>query len=366
MCKRNRRVFFQHGLCLSATLDVQRKLHSTVMNKELRKAVTIRSARTVVAVAVVLAGLAVRGHADDSRGDVWLISTRRAPRCGQLDRPERNIDYWRLEPDGQWQPADPEAFVESSDRAVPTTVFVHGNRTGRTAAIQKAWHVYRRMKHQAGGRPFRLVIWSWPSDRIRGRNRRDVQVKASYSDVQGYYLAECLDRLDPQVPVSLIGYSFGARIITGGLHLMAGGSLAGRSLGERAADGRRPIRVVLVAAALDVDWLSADRPNGRALSQVQRILVTHNCCDPVLRWYPLLYCRRGPQAMGFAGPICCRQSGTGCEKIELLDTTCSVGRIHDWTCYVEASGLRRRLGWYTFLESPAGAALGSRADQPDE
>ncbi len=172
--------------------------------------------------------------------------------------------------------------------------------------------------------------------------------------MQSYYLARFLGSIRPDVPVSLIGYSFGARVATGALQLLAGGQIACRSLPqavvtERKAAGQRPYRLVLIAAAADANWLLPGCRDGLVLPLVDRVLVTANCCDPVLRWYPRLYGRGGPEAMGYVGPSCSAQPGS-CDKIEVIDLSCSVGRIHDWHTYETAPELTGRLGWYSFLE----------------
>ena len=331
------------------------------MNRELCKTFTNTCTRTIAAVVTVTAVLAAASPviADGTAGQVWLISTRGAPRslpnlAVRLDSAAGQIEYWRLQDDCRWLPADGDEFFRGDGGPLPTTIFVHGNRISQNAAISNGRRIRCQIERVAGGRPFRFVIWSWPSDRIRGRARRDARVKACRSDVQGYYLAECLRRVAPDVQVSLVGYSFGARVITGALHLLAGGQVAGRSLAQPtqtppdAAQQVPPRRAVLVAAALDADWLSSGRRNGLALSQVESLLVTRNSRDPVLKWYPLMYCRGGPQALGFTGPAGCPPA----EKIELLNLSCSVGRVHDWARYVAAAGLRRRLAWYTFLDPP--------------
>lgn len=309
----------------------------------------------VCAVVTALLAAALGGTAVGAdEGQVWLIDTRGATRSGQLESAVQHVNYRRLQPDRRWLEVDRTEFFRSHDRPLPTTIFIHGNRTSHSTAVGYGWQAYRRLERMAEGRPFRFVIWSWPSDRVRGGARHDVRVKACRSDAQSYYLAECLQHLDPDVPVSLIGYSFGARIITGALHLLGGGELAGRSLAQPArvlADGVKqvpPRRAVLVAAALDANWLLPGRPNELALSQVQRLLVTRNVRDPVLKWYPRMYRHGGPQALGFVGPATCLSD----EKVELLDLSCSVGRVHDWGRYWAATGLRRRLAWYTFLDPP--------------
>jgi esterase/lipase superfamily enzyme len=238
---------------------------------------------------------------------------------------------------------------------VPTAIFIHGNRVDADDAIEEAWCLYQRMKQQACGRPFRFVVWSWPADRIVRRNRPDVQIKACYSDAQGYYLARSLREMPPGAPVTLIGHSFGARAILGALHLMAGGQVAGRALPGAAAGPAQHepprIRAVLAAAAVDADALLPCHAYGLALSQAERILVTENGRERALKWYPRMYGRRGPEAMGYVGPLCCPRAG--CDKLEVVNVACSVGRAHSWYRYQAAPEVVQRLGWYTLFEGSA-------------
>ncbi len=74
---------------------------------------------------------------------------------------------------------------------MPTTVLVHGYDTTAGWAVEHGAKWYRLMKQQANGRPFRLIVWSWPSNRVMLRPRPDVQTKTCRSDVEAYYLA-CL------------------------------------------------------------------------------------------------------------------------------------------------------------------------------
>ena len=167
--------------------------------------------------------------------------------------------------------------------------------------------------------------------------------KVDFSDVQSYYLARFLADFQPDAPVSLIGYSLGARVATGAMELLAGGSIADRRLPaevvvRRARQHPRPFRVVLMAAACDADWLLPDHRDGQALSLVDRMLVTTDARDPAMKWYSRLYGRGGPEALGYAGPCCLPQPGS-CGKIELIDVSCSVGRRHDWDIYATAPEL---------------------------
>ena len=284
--------------------------------------------------------------------EAWLVSTRCVPlTCSEGVGPERfSFQVVRGEC-GQWQSSDSETFFAGVDASCPVVVFIHGNRTDSCGAIQDGWPVYRRLLADAGGRPFRFVIWSWPAERIRGGPRNDALVKARRSDTQSFYLASWLERLPEDASVGLIGYSFGARVVGGALHLSEGGSLLGRvSGGAKAEEDRRPFRVMLVAGALDCEWLLPGNRNGLAGQAVERMFMTRNCCDPVLRLYPRMRRWDSSSALGFAGPASpgrLRESGL---DFEVVPVECQVGRDHSWHTYLRSSAVRSRLAWYAFLD----------------
>jgi esterase/lipase superfamily enzyme len=257
-----------------------------------------------------------------------------------------------------WSAADARDFHAGDDLPMPTVVFVHGNHTDADDAVTKGWYVYQTICSQAAGKPFRYVIWSWPADRVFRRHRADAQLKAEHSDAQAYCFATWLHDVRPGAKVSLVGHSFGPRIITGALHLLAGGELAGQKLPADTVaawtSGKRPtVRAVLLAAAADADWLACDGHHGLACSLADEMLVTRNGCDKVLKWYPRLYGRGGPEAMGFVGPCGIDDP----QKLAVVDVSCTVGKTHDYQCYCSASNVCSRLAHYTFLDDlPAQAA----------
>ena len=285
--------------------------------------------------------------AEPAASQVWLVNTRRAPCFCSSATDAAPLEYWRLGPDNQWTAANQQGFLASDDPSVPTSFFIHGNRSDEVDAVNEGCGFYHTLRSLAPDRPLRFVIWSWPADRIAGRNRYDVQVKASRSDGQSCHLAQLLRRMDPRVSVSLTGYSFGARIITGACHMLAGGEVAGQTIAKPNATPRpAPVRAVLVASAEDFDWLAPGACHGLALNTLDRVLITVNCADPVLKHYPALYGRRGPQALGHVGPAC----GADQANIELLNVACSVGNTHQWDCYSADPTLHARLPWYAFLQ----------------
>ena len=295
-----------------------------------------------------------------SAAQVWLINTREAPGCGDLEAGLSQITYQRLDEAcgcGRWQPADAAGFQASTLPGVPATVLIHGYGTDAEWAVRHGNELYSLMKQQAGGRPFRLIVWSWPADRVERRIRPDVQIKVCRSDVEAYYLARVLSHLPKGVPLSLVGYSLGCRTVSGALQLLAGGPVSGRSLATEVlaawnSTGPRPMRAMMLAPAMDADWLEACGPRSLAPLAVERILVVTNGCDRVLKWYARLYGRHGPEALGHVGPM-----DTVGGKLEVVDVCCEVGRKHDFDLYQESSPVYQRLAWYTFLcDAPATAA----------
>ena len=74
------------------------------------------------------------------------------------------------------------------------------------------------------------------------------------------------------------------------------------------------------------------------------MLVERNGCDRVLKFYPRLYGRHGPQALGFVGPAGCGEY----DKIELLDVSCEVGKRHQWKFYLTSQSLLESIDRYVF------------------
>ena len=281
------------------------------------------------------------------KGEVWLVSTREADWETVLEEAVRTIHYWRLESLECWEEEDGDTFFSQMASPMPMMIYIHGNRSDSAEAIQQAWTMYGRVCEAAGERKFRLVIWSWPADRISGRPLSDLRFKAGRSDVEAYLLAWHLRRMPSSEPILLVGYSFGARVITGALHLLGGGRIMGRSLTVSEFRSGGGFRVILAAAAIGNDWILPEGRHHWALSQVEKMLVTVNRMDPALRWYPGLERGDGP-ALGRTGPGQGGCSGWQIGKIESLPVDCSVGKQHSWRAYLQTPELQARLPVYLF------------------
>ncbi|MDX1944501.1 MAG: hypothetical protein SFU86_03770 [Pirellulaceae bacterium] len=227
---------------------------------------------------------------------IWVINTRWLG-CSAGGAAEPNWAVWRYE-SGRWENSTTADFYATDSAEIVTAVYIHGNRVDDQNALDDGLAVYfqlvGKLDHEP---PVRFVIWSWPSTQIKGQ-LNDVRVKADRADVEAYYLARFLAGISPEVRVGLLGFSYGARIIAGGLHGLGGGRVVGHTIdpGERAK-----MRVVFWAAAENSDWLLPGRTHGQALPMAEHWLNLINCCDPALAQYWRVDKCVGGTALGYAG-----------------------------------------------------------------
>lgn len=291
--------------------------------------------------------------------EVWAVSTRclSCPAGGIVDP---NYAVWHYE-GRQWINSSTAQFHATSSPDVVTVFFIHGNRIDSGSALQNGLDVYFQMAGKFDAeRPVRFVIWSWPSEQIHGP-LKDVRIKAARTDVDACYLARFLSRIDPSVPVGLVGYSYGARIICGGLHVLGGGQLIGHTIesGERP-----PMRVALWASAEHANWLAPGYYHGRALPMADRWLITVNGCDPVLRRYHMLDKGGKPSALGYAG-LYGRNliSQDMNRRVEEMNVSHLVGGTHEMRPYLYSLPIQNRTRDYVLWYEPN--ALAARAKRAE-
>ena len=140
-----------------------------------------------------------------------------------------------------------------------------------------------------------------------------------------------------ETPVSLVGFSFGARIITGGLHILAGGSLGGMSLAEHVHPNRPPMNVVLIGAALHANWLGDGQYHGLAMTQVDQMFLVNSCQDVAMRYYRFVTTCGRPQALGLCGPT--NISAENAAKIQKREVGRYSGSQHNLFLYLCPPGV---------------------------
>ncbi len=239
--------------------------------------------------------------------DVWELSTRHLP-CGSCiigkSRPE--FDVHRIEAcDPYWRPQSFDELlrtvVEDSRQDLITILYAHGNWMTRENARSRARFIADQL-HCRSQSPIRVVSLSWPSQRER-RPVQDIKENSDCTDTQAFYFGWLLRELPVVDRLSCLGFSLGGRIVTGALHLDAGGKIHGHGLDTAPPAVDRVYRVSLVAPAVDRSWL---QPNGRfhlAMARTEKMVNLFNSKDPVLRRFRFLDSLARPIAAGFAGFI---------------------------------------------------------------
>lgn len=225
-------------------------------------------------------------------GDVWELSTRHlgcvdSRRSGWLDK----LQALRWTGRGWTSSTIDEALSKSAGATVAprTILYVHGNWMERDNARERVNIVDRYLARRAT-EPYRIMMLSWPSERNQPV-LKDIRSNAAMSDANSVIVAELLRALsESPTQVSLLGFSLGARSVTGGLHM----------------DAQNPIphpsyRVSLVAPAVDKNWLQPGGKESLALTHVERMVNLYNSKDPILRRFRFIDSVARPIAGGFAG-----------------------------------------------------------------
>lgn len=288
--------------------------------------------------------------AENNADELWLVTTRHLTvpeEChGELSRNLR-VSICR---DGRFQPTPIEEFYAGDDPFRLTVIYLPGNRSGRSYAIQRGMRLYSNMQAtRPGDRPIRMVIWDWPNDKIRGP-LRDVRVKGERTKSEAFYLSAFLNRMSPEQQASLIGYSFGSQIALGALHLSNGGSIDGKSLvvhnsetGEAELEVQRRIRVALLAAAANVGSLNPQGDFSQSVQSIDKLLLFYNPNDPILCRYHLV---DGQSALGCNGLYL--QGSSLQQMVTLMNAGGPVGRSHSEDRYYNSSTLMQAICDHTW------------------
>lgn len=286
--------------------------------------------------------------------EIWEISTRHLPQSGcmaPLDPSKYRVSRWL--PSCGWIESSIEQYLASvrgngksnDDTAASldlhNIVYVHGNWMPADLTRDRGLLISRYLAQRAHV-PFRLTIFSWPSTREK-HALADVRENAIVAEVQGLYLGTLLQQFPADKPLGIIGFSYGARAVTGSLHALGGGTLCGRTL----AAGTYPaeIRVSLMAAAIDRGWMLEGGRHQYASRTISSIVNLYNSNDPILRRYHLISTSSRATAAGVAGIVLPRNwlnlppaEGTTVAapshvRLRQFDCRGDLGRSHDERSY---------------------------------
>ncbi len=233
---------------------------------------------------------------------IWLVSTRHlSNEVCRANLVNPNLAVSELDACGRRLQSSLAEYQFAKTQGRQTVIYVHGNRTPASVAIERGLTIYRFIARYRCGEPIDWVIWSWPSEQ-HGILIHDAREKAKRTDAHGMYLAMFVrDNFDVDDAPTMIGYSFGGRVVTGSLHALAGGKLGGRTLPGAKVLGT-PIRAGLVAPAIEQSWLQPCGYHGKATQNLEKLVLMYNHRDSVLKRYWLLDRVRSSVALGYSGP----------------------------------------------------------------
>jgi len=277
--------------------------------------------------------------------EVWVVSSRSLG-CPDNEASPLQLETQQFDLSSHiWNASSLDAFLAASDPAKPTVVWVHGNWKDAGTARAEGLEVYQQLTSGVAGHPIRFVIFSWPANRTRGL-REDARRKYYRTNSDSYYLAWLVSQIDPKVPVDFVGFSFGAKVVTGALHVLGGGTLAGHAL-PQPITARAPMQAVPICPAVNNYALAIDGSNGQALPVVYRMLALNNGCDRALKHYPAVDPCNRPQALGYTGAV--GPLGENAGKLRQVDLCCAVGKEHYWGAYFYNPSIVARMRPYLGL-----------------
>ena len=267
-----------------------------------------------------------------SAPQLWIVSSRCAPRCDGLDEGFQQMQYQRY-------CACQDKFYASSledllaaQQDIPTIIFSHGNGLNYKAAMDSCWKFYERLKVCPG--PKLMIFWSWPAEiaikepilRPIKLARKNIRLKYVYAEHQGYYIAKLTEILSNRQPLTLSGHSFGGVTVISAMHYLGGGCLHGRVLPGAEPVERHNLRGVIISGALDNDAMYPGGRYGNAFVAVQKFYSTYNDRDATLKHWPT-HSLKEQEAMGYTG-ICRNCLGPNAYKLAQDHLTEDVKRSH--------------------------------------
>jgi hypothetical protein len=311
---------------------------------------------SVVAVDVCTAATLVDPPALPVADEVLLISTRGIGTACDAARMDRELDCRRLTFDGDGKPTwlafDWHNLQKDENALRQTVIYVHGNRVSAGYDATEGIAVYESLINaRTEGEPLRYIIWSWPASQIPGLIK-DYQVKAVRTNPVAWQLAWFMDQLPAETPLALMGYSYGARAVSGSMHILGGGSIGKLKLDERAHPDRPAARVALMAAAFDADWVLPGEVHEQAITQIERMVVVTNHHDPAMKFFKLSAKIGSTDALGLKGIPQVNKLGTAAKRVQHIDVTAEVGRSHVIDDYLADTPKMNRM-WQQLLDEDA-------------
>lgn len=283
--------------------------------------------------------------------DYWIVSSRCCNGANAPCEPDNCLRFFHRRSERCVDPVPREAFHASLRPDQPVCFVVHGSYNDWKDVLSESWNIHRWLRSAAPYCPIQFVFFTWPSNGNPLLFPVDIAVLGRRSSEHGVFLAQVVSNLPPGQPVSLVGHSHGARTVVAAMHLLGGGAIEGRRVAGLGPNLARPLRAVLIAAAIDHDWFNPGERYDKALFPPERVLVMRNSRDGWLTVYPL---RKGISERSLG------KGGLGQDdrfaldalnhKIVELNTAEFTGIGHAWSHYYRRPELATALVPYTYFQ----------------
>jgi hypothetical protein len=288
--------------------------------------------------------------------DYWIVSSRNCDGSRAPCDAECCLSYFHCPGDHSFCPQPREAFLGSIRPDRPVCFVVHGSYNWWGDVMAESRRIHRWIRSAAPQSPIQVVIFTWPSDgNMPYIFPVDIAILGRKSAAHGAYLATIITQLPSGQPISIVGHSHGARTAVAALHVLGGGRL---EQGQALPSGHpvpSHLRAVLLAAAIDHDWLNPGDRYGQALLIPEKVLLMRNSRDATLGIYPLRT-GIGERALGRGGLGADDRSALGPLGGKVVEM--DVARFADWhhgfANYHERPELAAAIRPYVyFQDSPA-------------
>ncbi len=298
------------------------------------------------------------GHSVPIRGprdpNYWVVSARCCKQ--QLECCQNcNFGVYRFDGPGCGRHSSLEELFASLDPHTPVCFMVHGSFVRWDTMLRDSAGTYRWLRNAAPEKPVQMVFFTWPSDDTSNLipdaiDTVDARRLGRLAELNAIYLAQLITRVPNGNPISLIGHSHGARMVSATLHLLGGGTVEGRCF-PRGPYNHHRIRAVLAAAAMDHDWFNPGERYDLALGSAEAMMNVRNRHDVPLLFHPThqLFASR---ALGRSGVTWLDQFRLGPDacRIAECDVTAMIGCRHVWPYYYREPGLACAIRNYVYFE----------------
>ena len=235
--------------------------------------------------------------------------------------------------------SDAETFFDTQCAEIPLFFFAPGYTSTTAQTTRVGLGIVQTFDPN---KPCRVVFLDWYSERAVHKIRRDVRGKLPIINNTAEYLTLLLQEVKAQSKVCLFGFSFVGRIVCHAVETL-------RKSGQR-PEGLR-LHLVLSAAATDRDWFAVGQQLSKVPEIVDKILVTYNPDDWVLRFYPFMYnFQHRAQALGLEGLPMHNIAREYRDRFENINISQYIGDEHQTLYHVRSPIFRSRINRYCFFE----------------